>query len=144
MTQRQCRQPYLALFDGADANASTAERSTTTVPTQALFFLNDPFVHELADKFAARILAAATDNGARIDLAHRIAYGRPATPEETQAAEGYLRKYMQGLERGRHTEGETDGGGMGELCPRAVRRQRVHLYRLIRDLIGQENAMRPV
>jgi len=42
MTQRQCRQPYLALFDGADANASTAERSTTTVPTQALFFLNDP------------------------------------------------------------------------------------------------------
>jgi hypothetical protein len=97
MTQRQCRQPYLALFDGADANASTAERSTTTVPTQALYFLNDSFVHDLADKFAARILAATTDDGTRIDLAHRIAYGRPATPDEIHAAEAYLGKYMQGL-----------------------------------------------
>jgi hypothetical protein len=97
MTQRQCRQPYLALFDGADANASTAERSTTTVPTQALFFLNDPFVHDLADRFAARILAAATDDGARIDLAHRIAYGRSAAPDEIHTAEAYLGKYMQGL-----------------------------------------------
>jgi cytochrome c553 len=97
MTQRQCRQPYLALFDGADPNTSTAARSTTTVPTQALYFLNDPFVHDLADKFAARILAATTDEGARIDLAHRIAYGRPATPDETHTAEAYLRKYEQGL-----------------------------------------------
>jgi cytochrome c553 len=97
MTQRQCRQPYLALFDGADPNTSTAARSTTTVPTQALFFLNDPFVHDLADKFAARILTATADKGARIDLAHRIAYGRPATPDETHTAEAYLRKYEQGL-----------------------------------------------
>ncbi len=97
MTQRQCRQPYLALFDGADANASTAERSTTTVPTQALFFLNDPFVHDLADKFAARIMAAATNDNARIDLAHRIAYGRPATGDEMHFAEVYLQNYAQGL-----------------------------------------------
>jgi Protein of unknown function (DUF1553)/Protein of unknown function (DUF1549)/Planctomycete cytochrome C len=97
MTQRQCRQPFLALFDGADANASTAERSTTTVPTQALYFLNDPFVHDQADKFAARILAATADDGARIDLAHRIAYGRPATMGEMHTAEAFLRKYVQGL-----------------------------------------------
>jgi hypothetical protein len=97
MTQRQCRQPFLALFDGADANASTAERSTTTVPTQALYFLNDPFVHDQADRFAARLLGAKADDGARIDLAHRIAYGRPATMGEMHAAEAFLRKYVQGL-----------------------------------------------
>ncbi len=97
MAQRTRRHPFLALFDGADPNASTAQRSTTTVPTQALFFLNDPFVHEQADRFAARLLQAAPDDGQRIDLAHRILYGRPATLEETRTAETYLRKYTQGL-----------------------------------------------
>ncbi len=97
MTQRTRRHPFLALFDGADPNASTAQRNTTTVPTQALYFLNDPFVHDQADKFAARLLQGAPDDAARIDLAHRLAYGRPATLEETRTAELYLRKYMQGL-----------------------------------------------
>src|SRR5205085_8936754 len=50
MTQRISRHPFLALFDGADPNASTAERRTTTVPTQALYFLNDPFIHAKAEK----------------------------------------------------------------------------------------------
>ena len=36
MTQRLKRHPFLALFDGADPNATTAERLGTTVPTQAL------------------------------------------------------------------------------------------------------------
>ena len=93
MTQRLRRHPFLALFDGADPNASTAQRNTTTVPTQALFFLNDPFVHDQADRFAARLLRGAADDAGRIDLAHRLAYGRPATLEETRAGELYLRKY---------------------------------------------------
>ena len=97
MTQRTRRHPFLGLFDGADPNASTGQRSTTTVPTQALFFLNDPFVHEQADRLAARLLQAATEDGPRIDLAHRIVYGRPATPDETRAGEEYLRRYVQGL-----------------------------------------------
>ena len=97
MTQRTRRHPFLALFDGADPNASTGQRSTTTVPTQALFFLNDPFVHEQADRFAARLLQAALDDGARIDQAHRLLYGRRATLEETRTGEAYLRKYAQGL-----------------------------------------------
>ena len=86
MTQRTRRHPFLALFDGADPNASTAQRNTTTVPTQALYFLNDPFVHAQADRFAARLLQGAADDAGRIDLAHRLAYGRPATLEETRAA----------------------------------------------------------
>ena len=66
------------------------------MPTQALFFLNDPFVHAQADRFAARLLQGAADDAGRIDLAHRLAYGRPATLEETRAGELYLRKYEQG------------------------------------------------
>ena len=52
MTQRIKRHPFLALFDGADPNATTAVRLATTVPTQALYFLNDPFVHAKAEKYA--------------------------------------------------------------------------------------------
>src|SRR5204863_398311 len=49
MTQRIARHPYLALFDGPDTNASTARRVSSTTPLQALFLLNDPFVHRLAE-----------------------------------------------------------------------------------------------
>ena len=42
-------------------------------------------------------MQATADDGARIDLAHRILYGRPATLEETRTAEMYLKKYTQGL-----------------------------------------------
>ncbi len=54
MQKRNRRARFFALFDGADPNASTPLRDVTTVPTQALFFLNDPFLHERAAKFAAR------------------------------------------------------------------------------------------
>ena len=88
MTQRLKRHPFLALFDGADPNASTAARLTTTVPTQALFFLNDPFVHAKAEKFAARVQGAGTDEAQRIIAAYRLALGRsPTEPERADAAE---------------------------------------------------------
>ena len=44
MTQRFARHPYLALFDGPDPNTSTGLRTSSIVPTQALYLLNNPFV----------------------------------------------------------------------------------------------------
>ncbi len=88
MTQRIKRHPFLALFDGPDPNASTAERRTTTVPTQALFFLNDPFVHANAEKFAQRLLATGNVEAKQIETAYRLALGRsPTTSERAEAAE---------------------------------------------------------
>lgn len=88
MTQRIKRHPFLALFDGADPNTSTAGRRTTTVPTQALFFLNDPFVHTSANRFASRIEAIAPDDAGRVQAAWRIALGRlPSDAEALEAKE---------------------------------------------------------
>ncbi len=56
MVQRQRRHPFLALFDGADPNASTPSRQSTTVPTQALYFINDPFFHAQAGALATNVL----------------------------------------------------------------------------------------
>ncbi|HXG11979.1 MAG TPA: PSD1 and planctomycete cytochrome C domain-containing protein [Gemmataceae bacterium] len=90
MTQRIQRHPYLALFDGPDTNASTAVRLTSTTPLQALFLFNDPFVHEQARKFAARLLAEYPEDTGRIERAYLLAFGRPATAAEHAAGKSYL------------------------------------------------------
>jgi hypothetical protein len=87
----------LALFDGADPNAGTARRSPTVVPTQALFFLNDPFVHAQADLMSERVLAATEEPTCRISLAHEMALGRGADAIETAAALDFLEAYSKGL-----------------------------------------------
>ncbi|MGE0610447.1 MAG: DUF1553 domain-containing protein, partial [Pirellulales bacterium] len=95
MTQRLKRHPFLALFDGADPNATTAQRLGTTVPTQALFFLNDPFIHAKAEKWAARLLAA--DEPRQIELAWRGALGRSPTKAERAEAQEFLAAYQAEL-----------------------------------------------
>ncbi|MEK6263039.1 MAG: DUF1553 domain-containing protein, partial [Planctomycetota bacterium] len=90
MTQRIQRHPYLAIFDGADTSASTSSRGTSTTTLQALYLLNDTFVHDQAKNFAARLKQAAPMASARLDLAHQLALGRPITSTERAAAENYL------------------------------------------------------
>ncbi len=97
MTQRIKRHPFLALFDGADPNATTAERATTTVPTQALFFLNDPFVHAKAEKCAAMLLAARPQEMVRIELAWRTVLERDPTQLERDQATRFLDLYRAEL-----------------------------------------------
>ena len=88
MQSRLKRHPFLALFDGADPNATTAARDATTVPTQALFFLNDPFVHARAEGLARGL--AARPVAERVDRACRLLYGRPAGDAERAAADRFL------------------------------------------------------
>lgn len=90
MTQRIQRHPFLAIFDGADPSASTPARTTSTTPLQALFLLNDPLVHEQAKKFAARIVAHAKDDDARITRVYELALSHPASSEEIADAKSFL------------------------------------------------------
>ncbi len=91
MTQRIQRHPYLAIFDGADPSASTAVRTSSTTPLQALFLLNDPFVHEQSREFAKRIIAAAKDEPGRIQFAYRSALGRTAERAELEHCRAFLK-----------------------------------------------------
>ncbi len=90
MTQRIQRHPYLALFDGPDTNASTDRRTTSTTPLQALFLMNDPFVHEQARRFGERLLAEGRDDAGRLERAFLLAFGRPPTSLEREQATHYL------------------------------------------------------
>lgn len=93
MQKRNRRTPFFALFDGPDPNASTAQRDLTTVPTQALFFMNDPFVHARANALARRIIGSASDEQGQIEFAWRELFGRKPTAEEVSDAHGFLHDY---------------------------------------------------
>ena len=94
MTQRIQRHPFLALFDGPDTNASTAQRDVSTVPTQALYFLNDPFFHARSEALARRLLSLPAEE--RVEAAHRICFQRPPNEGERRRAAGFLEAYRAG------------------------------------------------
>ena len=98
MTQRIQRHPFLGLFDGADTNSSTPKRITSTTPLQALYLLNDPFVHRQAEKFAARLRSARPDEAGRVELAFLMLYGRPPRGEEQSQAQKYLKQVETNLQ----------------------------------------------
>jgi hypothetical protein len=91
MTQRHQRHPFLTLFDGADTKASTPQRNASTVPTQALWFLNDSFFHARAESFARRLLAEP--EAQRLAFAFRLCLQRPPTAAEIQSASAFLAAY---------------------------------------------------
>jgi hypothetical protein len=90
MQQRLRKHPFLALFDGADTNSSTAVRPVSTTPLQSLFAMNDPFVHERATRLAAQLASLAPEEQQRLDLAFLTLYARPPEPEESAMFTGYL------------------------------------------------------
>jgi hypothetical protein len=98
MSQRIRRHPFFGTFDGAETNMSTSFRITSTTPLQALWMLNDPFVHEQARAFAARLLKERTDVAARIDRAYGLALGRAPSSEESSASAEFLKSVRPGLD----------------------------------------------
>jgi mono/diheme cytochrome c family protein len=96
VTLRNRRHPFMGLFDGADPNATTPQRQDTTVPTQALYFLNDPFFHAQAEKVATRALAKA-DDAARLDELFRLALQRAPTAKDREVGTAFLTRYAAAM-----------------------------------------------
>ena len=80
--RRSLPYPMFDTFDHPDMNFTAGARHVSTVPTQALTLLNNPFVLSQADFFAQRLARDAKDPRAQVDLAYRIALARPATEPE--------------------------------------------------------------
>src|SRR4029077_4588894 len=72
----------LEVFDFAEQGMVTGSRDTTTVPTQALYLLNDPFVRQQSQALAKRVLSHSMDDDARVESAYQFALSRPATAKE--------------------------------------------------------------
>jgi hypothetical protein len=83
--ERQNLPGLFRTFDFASPDSSTAQRFTTTVPQQALFLMNSPFVVEQARHFAARTQEVANPEE-RVAALYRLGYGRK--PDASEVALG--------------------------------------------------------
>jgi Protein of unknown function (DUF1553)/Protein of unknown function (DUF1549)/Planctomycete cytochrome C len=81
----------LSVFDFAEPNTVAGSREVTTVPSQALFLLNNEFVGAAALGFAKRLLKL--DASDRIDSAFQIAYSRSPSTSETDAVKVFFADY---------------------------------------------------
>jgi Protein of unknown function (DUF1553) len=91
MAQRLVKHPYLAIFDGPDTNVSTEARPRSTVPLQALYFMNNPFIQEQAAGLARRLIGTSSDPTRRIEMAFQLAWSRPPAADERDRAREFLR-----------------------------------------------------
>jgi hypothetical protein len=80
----------LEVFDAAEPAFVTGDREETNVATQALYLMNDKDVIAAADAFAARLLALAGDEDARIEQAFVLALGRKPGGAELTAVRRFL------------------------------------------------------
>jgi hypothetical protein len=88
------------VFDFPDSSMVVGRRDRSTVATQALFMMNDPFVREQAEAAARCMLASqpATD-AAAITVAFRQTLGRPPLNAEMDLAERVLSEGGKSPER---------------------------------------------
>jgi hypothetical protein len=91
MQQRIKRHPVLETFDGADPNSNTAVRGVSTTALQALFLMNDVFVHEQSRLLARRVSITWPDTSRRVNEAYRLCFSRDASSEEIELCEPFLR-----------------------------------------------------
>jgi len=78
-------------FDFPNPDATSPQRVPTTVPQQALFFMNNPLVIQSARHVLARgDLASLSDPTARIRRLYRVILGRDPAAEEIQWAKSFL------------------------------------------------------
>ncbi len=103
------------------------QRQTTTVPTQALYFLNDPFFHAQAD--AARGSRGRRSRRTRHGWTElfRLAFQRTPTAKDRDAATAFLARYTAALP----DNAERPKAAWAALARVAAREQRVPLPGLI-------------
>lgn len=90
LVDRQFLTSALRMFDFANPDLHTPQRSETTVSQQALFALNHPFVANRARTLAARLEAPADNIEHRINQLYQLVFQREPTVDERQATREFL------------------------------------------------------
>jgi len=88
---RNTMHDLFEVFDVANPNLVSGQRSVSTLPTQALYLMNSPLVMNQSRQAAARLLDEACDDTCRIELAFERTLGRPPQPAELAFARDFLR-----------------------------------------------------
>ena len=81
-------------FDFAGPDTTCPQRFTTTVPQQALYLLNSPFIEAQAKRLGARSGVTSGDDEERIRVIYRLAYQREPSAEELALAKGFVDEFV--------------------------------------------------
>ncbi|HEX3656652.1 MAG TPA: PSD1 and planctomycete cytochrome C domain-containing protein [Pirellulales bacterium] len=82
---RSSTYPLLTTFDAPDATVACTRRVRSNTPLQALTLANDRGLFEAAQALAARLMAEAGDDRARIELAAQLCLARnPSSAEQAR------------------------------------------------------------
>jgi hypothetical protein len=105
----------LSSFDFASPEQHSPKRFTTTVPQQALFMMNNPFVAEQAKYLAARVeIAGESDFGKRIERLYGLLFGRSPTADEIRMGRAFIAAAPSAGDAGESATASAWQYGLGE------------------------------
>jgi hypothetical protein len=81
-------------FDFAGPDTTCPQRFTTTVPQQALYLLNSPFIETQAKRLGARSGVASADDEERIRVIYHLAYQREPSAGELALAKRFVDEFV--------------------------------------------------
>lgn len=84
MAKRLTAKPYFQTFDGPDPNVCTSDRDASVTALQALYFVNDTFLHEQSQRFAEQLVRSVPSDAERLRSAFVSILGRAAAADERQ------------------------------------------------------------
>ena len=88
---------FLTVFDFPDSTEVRGKRDVTTVPTQALFMMNSPFVLQHSHLAAEQLRERTGSDASRIEFAYQQTLGRSPTDSETERMLTYVKSVRKDL-----------------------------------------------
>ena len=70
-------------------------RNSRTIPSQALYLMNSPFVEKQARHAAEKVMASSSSTDDRIERAYRLTQGTLPSTEARQRAKDYIDERMK-------------------------------------------------
>jgi hypothetical protein len=80
----------MQIFDAAEPSLIVGRRNETTVPTQALYLMNNSFVVGQAYSMAKRVMDDTGSDRDGIRLAYKLAFAREADDDEITKAQEFM------------------------------------------------------
>lgn len=89
--RRNFLNPMMLTFDAPTPFSSMGRRNVSNVPAQSLILLNDPFVHQLADRWADKVLRVSDNDSDRIRWMWLKAFSREPTNQELELTQQFVK-----------------------------------------------------
>jgi hypothetical protein len=117
LARRNYHLSLLGVFDQPVVATNCTRRVSSTVPLQALTLMNDAFIMEQAEHFAARVIAGTgSTETSRIDTAFQLAFARHPTSKEKAWGHSLLQKQARRYRAEKCSAAEAQKKALSSLC----------------------------